>query len=330
MFAPQAWFVVIASYVAIVFALVCPQDFRSNNAGYTWIVLAAFMIRTFLFHLGLFLLLIAHVAGVARRLWLLGVALPLILFTVGPTLWSYRPRHLPDVAGETITVMSVNLLHANTATGPIVAEVVAAQPDLLVLQEYTPRWHRAFQAALAAAYPHVSYVCRDDSFGQAIYARRPFVTLVDSDLPIGTVGLPETRAVIRLAGRDVALYNVHLMPPKRHDWTIEQRWEFADLLEQLERERLPVILCGDFNFTNTSAFADELEGLGLIDAHRISGRGRGSTWPVLGFFRYVPGVRIDHVFLSQELTSTSSRTGIGRGSDHRPVIAEIGFARRPG
>ena len=225
---------VIASYLAIIFALVCPQDFRSSHAGYIWIALAAFMIRTFLFHLGLFLSLITLVAGVARRWWLLGAAIPLVLFTVGPTLWSYRPRHAPVVAGETITVMSVNLLHANTTTGPIAAEIVAAQPDVLVLQEYTPRWHRAFQAALAVTYPHVSYVCRNDSFGQAIYARRPFGGPVNSDLPIGTVGLPEARAVIRLGERNVALYNVHLMPPKRHAWTIEQRWEFADLLSRRE------------------------------------------------------------------------------------------------
>ncbi len=327
MFAPQAWFVVVASYVAIVFAFVCPQDFRSGNANYIWIALAAFMIRTFLFHLGLFLSLIALVAGLIRRWWLLGAAVPLIMFTVGPALWSYLPHHQPQVAGKTITIMSVNLLHANKTTGPIVDEVVIARPDVLVLQEYTACWHQAFQAALAAEYPYVSYVCRDDSFGQAVYARRPFVGLVDSHLPIGTVGLPQTRAVMLLAGQEVALYNVHLIPPKRHDWTIEQRWEFADLLEQLRREKLPIILCGDFNFTNASAFADELARLGLIDTHRISGRGRGTTWPVLTFFRYIPGLRIDHVFLSRELTSTSSRTGVGRGSDHRPVVAEIGFAR---
>jgi vancomycin resistance protein VanJ len=254
-------------------------------------------------------------------------AVPLVAFTVGPALWSYVPRSPPTVAGETITVMSVNLLHANTTTDPIVAEVIAARPDVLALEEYTPRWHRAFQEALADEHPYVCYVCRRDSFGQAIYARQPFVGPVDLTLPIGTVGVPQTRAVIRLAGREVALYNVHLIPPRRHDWAIEQRWEFADLIEQLERERLPVILCGDFNFTNASVFADELDRLGLSDAHRISGWGRGTTWPVLGFFRFLPGLRLDHVFLSRELTSTSSRTGIGRGSDHRPVVVEVGFVR---
>ena len=43
--------------------------------------------------------------------------------------------------------------------------------------------------------------------------------------------------------------------------------------------------------------------------------------------RWFPGIRLDHIFLSKELTSTQSRTGTGAGSDHRPVIAETGFAR---
>ena len=122
-----------------------------------------------------------------------------------------------------------------------------------------------------------------------------------------------------------ALYCVHLMPPRSRAQTIEQRREFADLRDRLKHEELPIVLCGDFNFTNASAFADELTRLGLIDAHRISGRGRGTTWPRLGPLRWLPGIRLDHIFISKELTSTHSRTGTGQGSDHRPVVAEIGF-----
>lgn len=326
-FAREAWFAVLVSYAAIILAFACPQDLRSSNAGYIWIALAAFMIRTLLFHLGLLLLLIAIVAGLMRRRWLLVAAVPLVAFTVGPAVWSYVPHSSPTVTGETITVMSVNLLHANTATDPIAAEVLAARPDVLALEEYTPAWHLAFQAALGDEYPYVSYLCRQDSFGQAVYARQPFVGPVDPTLRIGTIDVFQTRAVIRLAGREVALYNIHLLPPRHHGWFIEQRWEFADLIELLEREPLPVILCGDFNFTNASVFADRLDDLGLTDVHRTSGRGLATTWPVLGLFRYLPGLRLDHVFLSSELTSTSSRTGIGRGSDHRPVTAEVGFAQ---
>ncbi|MFQ5807741.1 MAG: endonuclease/exonuclease/phosphatase family protein [Phycisphaerae bacterium] len=326
MFAPLAWLVVVASYLVIIFAFVCPQDFRSRSPAYVCTATAAFMTRTFLFQLGLLLSAIATVAAVMRRWRLMIATLPLVIFSVGPSLWSYVPRRKPAAAGETFTVMSVNLLAGNKLTAPIVAEVVAAEPDVLLLQEYSPHWHEAFQAALAADYPHASYVPRNDSFGLAIYSRQPFVGPVDLAIPLGTLGTPQARAVVRVAGRDVVFYSLHLAPPRRLDWAIEQRRELADLLDRLRREELPIVVCGDFNFTNASAFANELERLGLIDAHRISGRGRGTTWPMRGALRWFPGIRLDHIFLSKELTSTHSRTGTGRGSDHRPVIAEIGFA----
>jgi endonuclease/exonuclease/phosphatase (EEP) superfamily protein YafD len=327
MFAPQAWLVVVGSYAAIGFAFACPQDFRSTSAAYVCVAFAAFLIRTFLFHLGLLLLVIAFVAGLTRRWWLLGTALPLVAFTVGPDAWSYRPKARPTTARQIVRIMSVNLLGCNQRVAEVIGEVRGADPDLLVLQEYRPHWHRAFHQALQPDYPHNASFIREDDFGLAIYSRLPFAGPVDFAVRLGDAGTPQARSVLRLADRDVALYNVHLMPPKGLSWVMEQRREFADLLELLGDEELPVIFCGDFNFTNASVFADELARLGLIDAHRSGGRGRGATWPVLSFFRYLPGIRLDHVFLSKELTSTRSWTGVGHGSDHRPVIAEIGFRR---
>lgn len=320
------WGAVVLAYAAVIFAYAWPQDFRNNAPAYVRAATAAFMVRTFLFHLGLALTLGALVAGVLRRCWLLGATIPLIVFAVGPELWSYLPRRTAIVTGEKLTVMSVNLLAQNKLTDPIVAEVVAAKPDVLLLQEYAPHWHQAFQPALSAQYPHVQYVARRDSFGLAIYSRRPFVDPVDMGIRLGMGGTPQARAVLWLDGREVVFYNVHLVPPSQHAWTVEHRREFADLLARVEHEKLPIVLCGDFNFTNASVFADRLERLGLTDAHRISGRGRGATWPRRGPFRWFPGLRLDHLFISKELTSTRSRTGIGRGSDHRSVIADIGFA----
>jgi endonuclease/exonuclease/phosphatase (EEP) superfamily protein YafD len=319
--------VVLASYLAVVFAFVWPQNFRNSSPAYVCAATAAFMIRTFLFHLGLLLSAVATILAATRCWRLLIASLPLVIFTVGPALWSYVPRRKPTAGGETITVMSVNLLAQNDVTAPIVAEVVATKPDILLLQEYTPRWHEALRMALAADYPHAGYVLRSDTYGLAIYSRQPFVGPVDTAVPLGAAGTPQARAVVQIGKRNIVLYNVHLMLPKDCSHVLEQRREFADLLDRLTGEESPIILTGDFNFTNASAFADELRRLGLIDAHRISGWGRGSTWPMRGPLRWAPGIRLDHVFLSKGLTSTHSRTGTGRGSDHRPVIAEVGFAR---
>jgi endonuclease/exonuclease/phosphatase (EEP) superfamily protein YafD len=330
LFTLEAWLVVVAAYVAIIFAFVFPQDFRNSSPAYVRVATAAFMIRTFLFHLELLLFAIAIAAALMRRWWLLAVVLPLVAFCVGPDVWSYVRRSKPPIAGQSVTVMSINLLGRNQDTAALVAEVLAVQPDVLLLHEYRPHWHQAFQSEVGDDYPYVGCVQRDDDFGLAVYSRLPFATPVDTAVPLGNGDTPQARMVVRIDGRDVAVYSVHLMPPKNCAYTTRQRREFADLLDLLKQEELPVVLCGDFNFTNASAYADELERLGLIDAHRISGCGRGSTWPRIGPFRWFPGIRLDHVFLSKQLTSTRCRTGIGHGSDHRPVIAEVGFARRPG
>ena len=80
-------------------------------------------------------------------------------------------------------------------------------------------------------------------------------------------------------------------------------------------------------YQEAAAQAAESQRVGLADAFDLGGWGRGSTWPVTSFFRYLPGVRLDHIYLGGGLTCSDCRTGVGEGSDHRPVIAKIGFAR---
>jgi endonuclease/exonuclease/phosphatase (EEP) superfamily protein YafD len=324
----QAWALLVLCYAAAGFAYLWPADFRNASPAYVWTAWAAFIIRTFILPLGLCVTVLAALAA-WRRFWrLLAAALPLAVFTIGPTCWEYRPRSKPKVVGETITVMSVNLLCVNRLTEPIVEEIAAVDPDVLLLQEYTPQWHQALQTTLGSEYPHVEYECREDSFDTAIYSKRPFEQPVDLWIPLGGGTEPQMKAVIHLAGRPVAFYNVHLLPPWGLDYIIESRTQFADLAEMLARERLPVVVGGDFNFTPDSPQAAALKRLGLRDAHSLGGWGRGMTWPNDSFLRWVPRIRLDHLYLGGGLTCVFCRTGLGEGSDHKPLIAEVGFAPR--
>jgi endonuclease/exonuclease/phosphatase (EEP) superfamily protein YafD len=328
MLAPQAWITVVATYAAILFAHTVPQDFRDYRPAYVFATWVALVIRTFAFHWGLFLAAIALIAAFARRWRLLLAALPLVVVSIGPAFVSYLPRRRPGASSPTVTVMSVNLLYANRRTAPLIREIVTARPDVLLLQEYTACWHTELQAALGREYPYVRHAIRDDSFGLAVYSRTPLDSEVVLNLRLGNADEPQARAVAYIGGRRVALYNIHLLPPRNLGYCTEQRREFSDLLKILENESLPIVLSGDLNFVNESAFGDELRRLGLTDVHALSGYGRGATWPVLGLFRVVPGIRLDHIYVSRELTSPRAWTGIGEGSDHRPVIAEVGLAPR--
>lgn len=321
----QAWIGTISAYLVLAFAYLWPQDYRDDTPYLVVLGWTAFILRTFIYHLGLLFLVIPLVALWRRRWRLLVVALPALLIAVGPSWWLYRPRPEPSSGGKTITVMSVNLLMANHRTGPIIEEIKAARPDVLFLQEYTDHWHDAIDAAVGEAFPYKTYVTRKDSFGTAVYSRKPFKGRVERHLDLGSGSVPQVRAVIDFDGRNVALYNIHFLPPRTLGYIIETRAQFADLLDILSKEKLPVIIAGDFNFTERSPQAAALRKTGVLDAQDVGGWGRGATWPVSGFFRWVPSIRLDHVYLAGGLTCADCRTGVGQGSDHRPVVAEVGF-----
>ena len=326
----EAWVAVVAAYVLLALAYGWPQDYRNESPGFVLVAWAAFLVRVLQFHLGLALGTIALIAafGRGRRLFL--AAAPLVVFLLGPPLWSYL--NPPTGAGRlpagihtpVMRVMSANLLVVNQDTQGIIDEIVAARPDVVLLQEYTDHWHAAMKPALSGQYPFSSFVTQDDSFGVAVYSRTPFVGGgVDNRLPLGQSLVPQTRAVVRFAGRDVAVYNVHLLPPRRLDYTTESRLQFADLLKTLSEEKLPYVVAGDWNFTGDAPQHRDLARAGARDAHDLAGRGRGATWPVNSFFRYLPGLRFDHVYLGPGMTAVRSEVGVGRGSDHRPVIADV-------
>lgn len=324
----EAWAVVLAAYPLLGFAYLWPQDWRNESPGMVLAGLVAFMVRTLQFHLGLLIGLIALLAafGRGRRLFL--AALPPALFTLLPVLGQFMPRapEPTDPAAPTLRVMTANLLMVNADTAGIIGEIQAAQPDVLLLQEYTAGWHEAFQRSIAAEYPHHSVVERDDSFGIGIYSRTPFAGEVDQSFPLGRAGVEQMRAEVEIGGRRLAIYNLHLLPPRTMLYYSDHRLQFADLADALQAEPLPYIVCGDFNFSETSPQHAELKRAGVREAHELAAVGRGATWPVNSVFRYImPGIRIDHVYLSPDLTATRCETGEGRGSDHRPVVVDVAF-----
>ena len=325
----EAWCLLLLSYLLIAFAYLWPQDYRNDGPAYVAASWVAFMIRTFIFYLGCVLacLTIAAIYNRSRRISL--AALPPILVCIGPTAISYIPSSHAENPTQKLHVMTVNLLMVNENTQPLIDEIKAADPDLLLLQEYTNNWHLAITRQLATDYPHNQSVPREDSFGLAIYSKLPFTSKVNTPLPLGQDAVPQIHALIPFAGTEVSIYNIHLLPPWELEYTIETRHQFADLLDILEKDNRPIILAGDFNFTERSPQAAHLASAGLADTLSSAGFATKSTWPVHSFFRYIPHIRLDHIYISQDLACTHCTTGVGQGSDHRPVIATLTLTSTP-
>ena len=248
---------------------------------------------------------LAATSGVVVGLWALWCA---------PSL----PAALPPEAGPTLRIFSGNLLMVHPDPAAIVAEIQAADADVLLLQEYSPRWQEALTAAgVLAAYPEGVSVVREDSFGTAIFSRQP---LRSAEL-LDVEGLPMSRVEIDLGERPTTLLNVHTLPPRTYRYTDIFRDQMRWLAAASAARTGPLAMIGDFNATRHSADYQRLLATGLRSAHDDRGRSLATTFPN-GLFP-LPPIRLDHALLSPELTCRSITEGQGEGSDHRPLLIAL-------
>jgi vancomycin resistance protein VanJ len=318
-----------AAIAGLAYARLWPTDV-GNDA--TWRVaadLAAFMLRTFQLHIGLGMIGLSLLAIRAGTRLVGGASATLGLLLLAPTLITLLPQRSisadsthPGAAEPPLRVVSANLYARNPTPERIVKELAAADADVLALQEYTPRLHALIAPRLSRSHPHRLCEPRQDCFGVAVFSRFPLLA-ARSDLRLGPVANPQMRVEIETGTRRIALYNVHLLPPTSLDSVRITGREFTDLLDHLRREELPALVCGDFNFTADSAQADALRAAGWRDGLDQAGWGPKWTWPALGPLRWAPGLRIDHIYVRDGLRATSAWTGVGSGSDHRPVVVEL-------
>ena len=306
---------------ALLLAYLLPQDLRATQRSYLLLAAVTFAIRSLQFQIALALSAAAILAWLVRSRLLSLVGLLPAMVLLAPVAMGYLPKGQPAVSAQTCRVMSLNLLYKNQNTGAIVKQIRDANPDVLLVEEFTPFQNEALQREIGADYRYQCIAADHGSSGIGIFSR---VALSDA----GDIGLhsshQQLRATLHLPGGDVALYALHLRSPQSVRSVTTGRIQTADLIDRLKNERLPVIVGGDFNFTPDSPNAAALRNLGLMSTHDLAGHGRGATFPA-GRWPYLPGIRIDHVMLSHELTCARSYVGGNSGSDHRPIVADVGW-----
>jgi endonuclease/exonuclease/phosphatase (EEP) superfamily protein YafD len=264
---------------------------------------------------------VAVVAGLSRRWALLGIAVVVVIAHaafVAPELAAREP--LPAVPREVrhLRLFNANVLFVNPDVTGIAREIAAAAPDVVFLQEATPALAAAVEATgVLDELPHRVAVARTDPAAALLASRFP---LLDHDImKIG--GQVLIRATLDPGWGPLRLYAVHTPSPVgagRRPWAEALR----AVAREVRKERLPVVVAGDFNATwNHRAFRQLLD-TGLTDGAAARGRPFQLTWP--RDRRLLPPlVRIDHVLTGPGLAVTAIRTGRGEGSDHRPVVADI-------
>lgn len=229
---------------------------------------------------------------------------------------------------ESVVVYTANVL-SWTALGEadrLAADIVAADADVVMMQEVTGE----FWAELAEHPLLEEYDVRMGRGRTQLWTR---LRLLEdrTDLADGHL----VSALLEGPAGPFHVSSVHMAAP------FEQRavgvWEgqFAELSGEVESAArvepdVPRLLAGDFNATDAHHPFRQLLAAGLTDAQETAGCGLGLSWPIdhIGPVPF-PVFALDHVLVSEAFEVRSVRVGSVRGepigSDHHPVIAELGF-----
>lgn len=247
-----------------------------------------------------------------------GALLGTHLLWAAPDLHAAHPLPVDADDGPRLRLFSANLLYVNGDMGGIAEELRAADPDVVVLQEVSPLNLAALEAAgVLDDYPYRLLAPRPDPFGSAILSRLP---LVDSELLL-FAGIPLPRTTVMVGDRRVRLYDAHTRAPTGRSVSTWKA-QLAELRRLVESEDGPRVVAGDLNATSGHRAYRDLLAAGLREAHVERGRWWVATWPRDRWWS-PPLVRFDHVLVSPEVAVVDVREGTGRGSDHRPVIADL-------
>jgi endonuclease/exonuclease/phosphatase family metal-dependent hydrolase len=209
--------------------------------------------------------------------------------------------------------------------------LLSADADILCLQEVLPRSKtipvvelltaRGYVHAYGAAMEITLSSGENEEMGNAVFSKYPIIrstvhTLSDEDRRVAV------QTDIDIAGDIVHVFSTHLVHSHQKPSSV-QELQAENLLKLVPQERS--LVAGDFNATPESA-AIQLMKAAFAD----TGTDSEPTWSVYpeGCSVCLPQMidtRLDYIFASRDLKTSSPKVGSSKGSDHLPisVIVEL-------
>ena len=220
--------------------------------------------------------------------------------------------------GPGISVLSQNLSLGGASFADFAAVVRREQPDILVLQEYTPSWDAAM-TQLADKYTSRIAVPENGVFGIALLSRLPIASY--EIIELGQSAVPAVVARFETADFDGTLVGLHLNAPVDATLAADRNRQLVQLKQYLQTLDSPFVVAGDFNNTPWSpTFAAFIGGTTWHLASPIL----TPTWSsALG----IAGIPIDLALASGDVALGQRRTFRLPGTDHRGVRFDFVQAR---
>jgi endonuclease/exonuclease/phosphatase (EEP) superfamily protein YafD len=197
--------------------------------------------------------------------------------------------------------------------------VAQTRPDLFGVTELTPLMARQLGERLPGYRIRVIKP-RKDAYGIGVYSRGPLLSARVARFP--SDGPPTVVARLRVSGEPVTVVVTHVHTPFAGSIHVRQ----LDALAAAARSQFGkrVVVCGDFNTPPWTgplrAFAAGARLRDLYGNHAWA----GYSWPTWSSFLRVP---LDNCFVGKSVAVTDHRDGPDVGSDHRPLVVDIGVMK---
>jgi endonuclease/exonuclease/phosphatase (EEP) superfamily protein YafD len=236
------------------------------------------------------------------------------------------PRALADAdqlagaTGPTLRVASANLLIGGADPARIVANVREQRVDVLAVQEMTPEWLAAAEAAgLGDLLPERFVAPASLAEGSAIFSRLPISGAGSHLMALGW--FQQVYATVTISGVAIRIESAHAASPYNGEMT--PYWRKTLRKEPPAAPDGPVqVLMGDFNSTLDHGLLRDVIDSGYRDAASVVGQGLVGTWgPYNG--DPVPPIAIDHILADRRIGVRSFEAFTVTGSDHRMIVAEL-------
>jgi len=218
-----------------------------------------------------------------------------------------------------LKLSTINVHTANQRYDLVRAAIALHEPDIALFTEVNDVWLDELKP-LANLYPYSVSRPRADNFGVVLFSKIPPQKLDIIDFL--AQDLPSVEMVFTIGSRTLTLIGTHPLPPRTHEYS---GWRNAQL-ELMGRHMAAIkgskILMGDMNTVPWSPYFEKL----LLDAGlKDSGQGWGvsPTWPAHAW--WLLGIPIDHILVSPDLGVVARTIGPWVGSDHYPVVVELGL-----
>jgi endonuclease/exonuclease/phosphatase (EEP) superfamily protein YafD len=244
-------------------------------------------------------------AGLVGLAAAVSLVVPEYLRSTGP--------HAPADAPDRLKIIQFNVWHENPDPQPILAWLDAERPDLVVIEENSPRFWRAVAAhgGWSVACPHCEVM---------ILSRTPALSVASTHWRRKAPPTPLTHAVFRDRRGLFDVVGVHEAWPTDPDQPYQER-RLAAVIAAAPMDRL--IVTGDFNSAPWSFARRRWDSVfGIPRRERAL-----PSWPAQTYKRLkwlgLPFLPIDHVYAGPAWATVSVARGPRLTSDHYPVVVTL-------